>query len=103
MNPSTYYLSAYYDMNGNGKWDTGNYDEDLQPEPVYYFNEEVECKAKWDVSRKWNLTATPRFKQKPEKIIKQKPEKAKKLKNRNLERAKKLGKEYIQDKTGMRM
>ena len=103
VNPSTYYLSAYYDMNGNGKWDTGNYDEDLQPEPVYYFNEEVECKAKWDVSRKWNLTATPRFKQKPEKIIKQKPEKAKKLKNRNLERAKKLGKEYIQDKTGMRM
>ncbi len=103
VKPGTYYLSAFCDMNGNGQWDTGIYDEDLQPEPVFYYNEEVECKAKWDVSRRWNLTALPRYRQKPGKIIKQKPDQAKKLKNRNLERAKQLGKEYIQDKTGMRM
>ena len=102
LKPAVYYLSAYCDMNGNGKWDTGDYDKDLQPESVFYFNEEVECKAKWDVSRQWNLTAMPRYKQKPLKIVKQKPEQAKKLKNRNLERAKKLGIEYLQDK-GVRM
>ena len=44
-----------------------------------------------------------RFKQKPDKIVKQKPEQAKKLKNRNLDRAKQLGIEYIQSKTGMRL
>ena len=94
----TYYLSAYCDMNGNGKCDTGQYDLDLQPEPVYFFNEQVECKAKWDVKRRWNLTATPRYKQKPDRLIKQKPDQAKKLKNRNLERAKQLGKQYLKDK-----
>ena len=103
VKPGTYYLSAYCDMNGNGRWDTGEYDLDLQPEPVFFFNEEVECKAKWDVSRKWNLTATARYLQKPSKIIKQKPEQAKKLRNRNLDRAKQLGIEYIQDKTGVRL
>jgi len=65
---------------------------------VFYFNEEVECKQKWDVKRQWNLTAKPLFKQKPEKIIKQKPDAARKQKNMNLERAKKLGKEYIKEK-----
>ena len=103
VKPATYYLRAYCDMNGNGKWDTGVYDEDRQPEPVFYFNEEVECKAKWDVSRKWNVRAVPRYQQKPAKIVKQKPEQAKKQRNRNLERAKQLGKQYIQEKTGMRM
>ena len=95
VKPATYYLKAYCDMNGNGKWDTGNYDLNLQAEPVYYFNEEVECKAKWDVKRRWNLNAVPLYKQKPQKLIKQKPDQAKKLKNRNLERAKQLGKEYL--------
>jgi len=103
VKPATYYLSAFCDMNGNGVWDTGAYDEDRQPEPVFYFNEEVECKAKWDVNRRWNLTATPLFKQKPSKIVKQKPEQARKQKNRNLDRAKQLGIEYIQEKTGMRL
>ena len=55
----------------------------------------MECKAKWDVKRRWNLNAVPLFKQKPQKLIKQKPDQAKKLKNRNLERAKQLGKEYL--------
>ena len=103
VKPATYYLSAFCDMNGNGRWDTGIYDDDLQPEPVFYFNEDVECKAKWDVKRQWNLTAKPRYEQKPSKLIKQKPDQAKKLKNRNIERARQMGKEYLQDKTGMRM
>ncbi len=103
VKPATYYLSAYVDMNGNGKWDTGLYDEDLQPEPVFYFNEEVECKAKWDVTRQWNLTRLPRYQQKPQKITKQKPDQAKQLRNRNVQRAKEKGIEYIQQNTGVRL
>ena len=98
VRPGKYYLRAFFDLNHNGVWDTGCYDEGLQAEPVFYFNEEVECKQKWDVTRRWNLTALPRFKQKPEKLIKQKPEAAKKQRNLNLERAKKLGKEYLKEK-----
>ncbi len=95
VKPGTYYISAFCDMNGNGVWDTGEYDTRTNAEPVYFYNEEVECKAKWDVSRDWNVRSTPRYLQKPAKIVKQKPDQAKKLKNRNIERAKQLGKEYL--------
>ena len=102
--PGKYYMRAFVDTNGNGQWDTGDYDEDRQAEAVYYFNEEMECKAKWDNKRQWNLTATPRFKQKPAAITKQKGDKEqKKLQNRNLQRAKQLGIQYIQDKTGIKL
>ena len=68
----------------------------IQPEPVYYFHEKIECRQKWDVSRQWNLTARPLFKQKPLAITKQKPDKQKQqLKNRNIQRARDMGKEYI--------
>ena len=102
LKPGTYYLRALIDLNGNGKWDPGAYDEDRQAEPVYYFTEEVECKEKWDVTRRWNLTATPLYRQKPAAVTKQKPEKAKQQKNRNLERARQLGIEYL-NKQGVRL
>ena len=101
LKPATYYLRAFIDSNGNGVWDTGNYDIDLQAEAVYYFNEEIECKAQWDNNRKWNLKALPRFKQKPAKITKQKPDQQKKQRNRNIERARKMGKEYLRETTGI--
>ena len=98
VKPEKYYVSAFIDENGNGIWDTGNYAENRQAEAVYYYPREIECKAKWDVSQSWNVTATPIYKQKPAKITKQKPDAAKKLKNRNVERARKLGIEYLKDK-----
>ena len=101
--PGKYYIRAFADANGNNRWDTGDYDTGLQPEAVWYYPQETECKAKWDVKRDWDLKALPSFSQKPLAITKQKPDQQKKLKNRNLERAKQLGKEYIQDKTGMRL
>jgi hypothetical protein len=103
VTPSKYYLRAFVDVNGNGRWDTGDYDEDRQPEDVYYYTDVTECKAKWDIKRTWNLTATPRYSQKPASITKQKADQAKKLQNRNAQRAKQLGIQYIQDKTGIRL
>ena len=96
LDPDKYYVRAFVDRNGNNIWDTGEYDADLQPEDVYYYPEEIECKAKWDIMKQWNLTAKPRNRQKPGAIMKQKDEKQKtKQKNRNAERARKLGIEYI--------
>jgi uncharacterized protein (DUF2141 family) len=99
VSPEKYYLSAFVDVNGNGLWDTGDYDEDRQAESVYYYPREIECKERWDVTQKWDLTATPRFKQKPQAITKQKAHGEKKLKNRNADRARNLGIEYKKTKT----
>ena len=95
LTPGKYYMRAFVDANGNGVWDTGDYEADRQPESVYYYPQEIECKEKWDVTKSWNLTEQLRFRQKPGAITKQKPDQEKKLKNRNLERAKQLGKEYL--------
>ena len=95
VKPGKYYLRALVDLNGNGIWDTGDYDQDLQAEAVYYYPREIECKEKWDVSQNWNVLSTPVYKQKPLAITKQKPDAVKKLKNRNLQRARELGIEYM--------
>lgn len=91
VTPGIYYLRAFADANRNGRWDTGDYYADKQPETVYYYNRKVECKAKWDVTTAWNLQADPAYQQKPAEIVKQKPDKDKKLRNRNVERANQLG------------
>ena len=91
VKPGDYYLRAFIDINGNGKWDTGNFEQDLQPEEVYYYHEKVTCREKWDVTRDWNLLARPLDKQKPGEITKQKADKEKTIKQRNAERAREKG------------
>ena len=95
LKPEKYYLRLIVDSNNNGKWDTGDYDKVLQAEAVYYYPEQIECKAKWDITENWNPTERPLDKQKPSAITKQKPDKEKKVKNQNAERARKLGVQYV--------
>lgn len=96
INPAIYYARAFVDRNGNGVWDTGDYDKDLQAEEMYYYPQKIECKAKFDVTLSWNLTSTPLTRQKPTEITKQKPDKEQaKLRNRNADRARELGIEYV--------
>ena len=91
LQPATYYLRLFVDRNGNGRWDTGDFYRNEEPETVYYFPEEIECKANWDATRTWNPTGKPLNEKKPGKITKQKPDKAKAIKRRNRERALELG------------
>lgn len=93
--PGKYYARLFVDDNGNGLWDTGEYAADRQPEEVFYYPEMIECKAKWDLRLTWNTASKPIHEQKPAAIVKQKGEQKKKVQQRNLERAKKLGKEYL--------
>ena len=79
----------------NGKWDTGDFEKNIQPEEVYYFSEKLECRAKWDLTETWNPKAKELYKQKPADIKKQKGDKKKTIKRRNMERARELGIEYI--------
>ncbi|WP_449023345.1 Ig-like domain-containing protein [Prevotella pallens] len=93
VKPGTFYLRLIVDENDNGVWDTGLYNT-RQPEAVYYYTKEIECKAKRDVRITWNPRQTPLYLQKPAKITKQKADEKQKIKRRNYERAKKLGLEY---------
>ena len=43
-----YYVRMIYDNNKNGKWDTGNVKEGLQPENIYNEPKELSIKANWD-------------------------------------------------------
>lgn len=95
VKPGQYYLRIFADDNGNGRWDTGIYNEIQQPEMVYYYPEKIECKAKWPVQISWNPASVDLTRQKPSAIIKQKPDKEKKIKNQNAERARKLGIPYV--------
>ena len=99
VKPGTFYLRLIVDENDNGVWDTGLYNT-RQPEAVYYYKKEIECKAKRDVRITWNPRQTPLYLQKPAKITKQKADEKQKIKRQNYERAKKLGLEY-NPKTGV--
>lgn len=95
LKPQKYYMRLIVDRNNNGKWDTGNYASDQQAEEVYYYPEAIECKAKWDLTESWDSLARELSLQKPGAITKQKPDKEKKVKNQNVQRAAKLGIQYV--------
>ena len=86
-----YYVRLFNDRNGNGKWDTGNVENHVQPEEVYYFPKVWDMKANFQFEETWDIHATPVDQQKLDEIKKQKPEAVRKVQERNKERAKKLG------------
>jgi hypothetical protein len=90
--PNTkYYIRMFDDRNGNKVWDTGVFETGIQPEEVYYFPKVWEMKANFEFEETWDVHAVPIEKQKLDEIKKQKPEETKKVQNKNLERAKRLG------------
>jgi len=50
-----YRLRAIYDLNGDGKWTTGDFSTGRQPEPVSYFPEEHEIRVNWTDNEDWDL------------------------------------------------
>jgi len=62
LDAGTYYLRLIKDVNGNKQWDTGNYLEKLQPEPVIYLLDPltlnartIELRANWDLNETFNV------------------------------------------------
>ena len=77
VKPGSYYLRLSLDTNGNGKWDTGNYLNHLQPEEVYYYPKKLTLRRNWDLDERWNIYETALDLQKPNEIKRNKPEQAK--------------------------
>jgi len=46
--PKEYQIKFIHDLNKNGRWDTGNYLEKLQPEPVELLPVSIEVRSNWD-------------------------------------------------------
>lgn len=75
--PGKYYARVIEDYNGNGEYDTGDYENGLQPEVAYYYPKVVNIKKNWDKEEDWDLFATAIDLMKPNAIKKNKPERKK--------------------------
>ena len=49
LKPEKYRIKFIYDWNGNGKWDTGSYQDKTQPETVSYINEVIKVRSNWEI------------------------------------------------------
>ncbi len=57
LDKGTYRLRVIYDYNNDGKWNTGNYNFGIQPEPVSFYPREIEIKEDWVMDQDWDITA----------------------------------------------
>lgn len=83
--PGEIYARLVVDENGDGLWTTGNYEENRQPEEVFYYPGKWLIRAYSDHMEEWQLDAVPVIRQKPLEITKNKPEE-KKRRDLNRER-----------------
>ena len=70
LKPDTYYMRLYLDMNGDGKWTTGEWSTKRQPEPIFYFPGKVQTKSNWDFEEEWNYQSVDPIESKPKELIK---------------------------------
>lgn len=55
VSPEKYKVKVIYDENGNGKWDSGSYQDKYLPEKVAYVNEVIKVRSNWDKKFGWDL------------------------------------------------
>ena len=79
--PGKYYARIYEDFNGNGRYDTGDFNVLRQPDQVYYYPKVINLKKNWEKTESWDVFATAVDMQKPANLKKNKPEADKKRRN----------------------
>jgi hypothetical protein len=55
LDKGRYRLKAIYDLDGNGTWTTGDFNLRRGPEPVTYYNGEMDVKINWELEQDWDL------------------------------------------------
>lgn len=53
--PTTYSVRCFQDKNGNGRWDSGDYENGVQPEEMKRFPIRQKLRANWEVEEKLSL------------------------------------------------
>ena len=73
LNPGEYMLRIVVDENKNGKWDSGNYYERIQPEELIYYPNKINIRKNWEIDQEtwdplqFNLDEFSRKFRKPKK------------------------------------
>ena len=68
LKPTSYYMRLYLDLNGDGKWTTGDWMKHRAPEPVFYFSGKLTLRANWDFEETFDIHAKPLLEQKPAEL-----------------------------------
>ena len=55
LEPDDYRIRAILDINGNGRWDSGDYHLKRQPEPIIPFPHDIHVRAFWDVEEDFKI------------------------------------------------
>ena len=56
LDQGKYRLRVIYDLNGDGKWTTGDFKSGKQPEPVSYYKQEMDVREGWDQNQDWDIS-----------------------------------------------
>ena len=83
LSPGKYYARIIEDYNGNGEYDTGNYDLQLQPDLAYYYPKVINIKKNWDKEEQWDVFAVAIDQMKPNAVKKNKPAQDKRKRDNN--------------------
>ena len=100
LQPATYYISMFDDMNGNGKWDTGEYEEKRHAESVWYIKRSWVLKQDWTHETDlWYVNEYPLTQQKPDQLSKEKTKKKETdIHKKNVERLEKKSQQAESEK-----
>lgn len=69
LEPTTFYLRLYLDLNGDQKWTTGDWQLKRQPEPIHYYPAKLKLRANWDFEETFDHLAIPQTESKPQALI----------------------------------
>lgn len=58
LTPQNYYAKLFIDNNGNGIWDSGDYETQRLPEEVRYFPKQLQLKKGWEMEEEWDYATT---------------------------------------------
>jgi hypothetical protein len=68
LEPGFYRFRVIYDLNGDGQWTTGDFSTRKQPEPVSYYNQEIEIRKGFNIENEWDIklknTKDPKLREK---------------------------------------
>lgn len=100
LTPGTYFISMFNDENGNGKWDTGDYDEKRHAESIWYITRSWALRQDWTHETDlWNVQETPLTEQKPQELVKNKSKKKTiDIHKKNIERLEKKARQAESEK-----
>ncbi|VAW17957.1 FIG00649072: hypothetical protein [hydrothermal vent metagenome] len=56
IEPAKYMVRVIFDTNANGKWDTGSFLKNIQPEKVSYYPDLIEMRANWELEQTFTIS-----------------------------------------------